>query len=463
MFYLQSRWKTEKDNLVYYGMRYGKNLNKNVLKLKAKQKKILSALPKELNEKEKHVLKNLIETGAIAEREPMQIPESLSKARFCKQCSANDFIIPGLEFGEDGLCPMCESRDRTKNLKSVVPLVSDIPKAKKSRFDVAVFYTGGKDSTFLLYYLSKVKKLRVLALSWIIPYASDSALKSIENAGKYFDGVEFITRRICAEDLRKIYEKLYKLNENTCACPSLAYVLFYPTLVEENIPYFVAGNEPAQLAGLYYNRMAPEIAYKFPDNKFLNFAVNAGRVLTLRPPLKRGQFHTLTTMKQLAYGTNKLVKLFGYKNELVENVTAAIHTLPNILKPFKKSIRRSSRTGRIPAFVQIDFDEACGGKYNWKEVKDLIIKECGWVPPDDDGKGMHTSCKIEKCKEYSQFVRFYNMRSTMIPFSAIEISLAGRDKNITREQAIYEIENTLGFSPEEIPECEIMKNFLKKQ
>ena len=65
MFYLQSRWKTEKDNLVYYGMRYGKNLNKNVLKLKAKQKKILSALPKELNEKEKHVLKNLIETGAI--------------------------------------------------------------------------------------------------------------------------------------------------------------------------------------------------------------------------------------------------------------------------------------------------------------------------------------------------------------------------------------------------------------
>ena len=78
-------------------------------------------------------------------------------------------------------------------------------------------------------------------------------------------------------------------------------------------------------------------------------------------------------------------------------------------------------------------------------------------------RSMHTSCKIEKCKEYSQFVRFYNMRSTMIPFSAIEISLAGRDKNITREQAIYEIENTLGFSPEEIPECEIMKNFLKEQ
>ena len=53
------------------------------------------------------------------------------------------------------------------------------------------------------------------------------------------------------------------------------------------------------------------------------------------------------------------------------------------------------------------------------------------------------------------------MQSTMIPFSAIEISLASANKNITREQAIYEIENTLGFSLEEIAECEIMKEFLK--
>jgi tRNA(Ile)-lysidine synthase TilS/MesJ len=47
----------------------------------------------------------------------------------------------------------------------VLPLVEDIPVNLKGRFDVAVFYTGGKDSTFLLYYLAKVKNLRVLALT----------------------------------------------------------------------------------------------------------------------------------------------------------------------------------------------------------------------------------------------------------------------------------------------------------
>lgn len=53
------------------------------------------------------------------------------------------------------------------------------------------------------------------------------------------------------------------------------------------------------------------------------------------------------------------------------------------------------------------------------------------------------------------------MRSRMIPFSAIEMSIAGQGKNLTREEAIAEIENSLGFSLTEVPECEIMKDYLK--
>ena len=325
-----------------------------------------------------------------------------------------------------------------------------------------MFYTGGKDSTYLLYYLSKVLKLRVLALTWEIPYMSDSARKSIENAKKMLDSVEFISRKVANDDLRKIYSKLYALSENTCACPSLAYVLFYPELVANKVPYFVAGNEPAQLLGLYFNHMAPKIAYTFAENKLLNTIFNIGRVLTLRPPLKKGQFHTLTTMKQLAYGDNPIKNLLGYSNQLVYNVCEAINEVPNITKPLKKAIRTSSRTGNIPAFVQVDFDDICGGTYEWRKIKETIITECGWVPPEQNDKGLHTSCKIEKCKEHSQFVRFYHMRSTMIPFSALEIALASRNKNLSRDEALAELNESLGFSLNEIPECSIMKEYFEK-
>ena len=291
---------------------------------------------------------------------------------------------------------------------------------------------------------------------------SDSAKKSIENAKSKFKSVEFISRRVSDNDLKKIYKRLYALSENTCACPSLAYVLFYPELVASKVPYFVAGNEPAQLLGLYFNRMAPKMAYSFSENNALNLLLNVGRVVTLRPPLKKGQFHTLVTMKQLAYGDSKIKNMSGYSNQLVHNVCEAIKEAPHLLEPLKKAIRVSSRTGNIPAFVQVDFDSICDGSYNWQKIKEILVNECGWVAPMEVDKGLHTSCKIEKCKEHSQFVRFYNMRSTMIPFSALEIAIASRSNNLSREDALAEINASLGFSLKEIPECAIMKEYLKE-
>lgn len=460
-YFLQSRWKLEGNQLVYYGLRNKENLFKNTIKISRNQRQIISSLPKELSENELRLLGKLLKNQVVTEDKIRKIPKSINEATFCKNCSANDFIIPGIEFDENGLCPMCQTIDDTNELKSIVPIVKEMKKTKNSRFDVALFYTGGKDSTYLLFYLAKVKKLRVLAMTWEIPYMSESARQSIENAKKHFDNVDFITRTVKQEDLKKIYKKLYEISENTCACPSLAYVLFYPEMVANRVPLFMVGNEPAQMLGLYYNSMAPKTAYTFWQNRFLQTLVNIGRVLTLHPPLKTGQFHTLAVMKQLAKGDNLIKKLSGYSDELVSNIVTAINEVPQLLKPLKRSIRQSSRTGNIPAFVHLDFDEISGGSYNWRKIKDTIVNECGWVAPKDDGKGLHTSCKIEKCKEHSQFVRFYNCRSRMIPFSAVEISLASRNRNLSREEAISDIENSLGFSLDEIPETEIMCNFFR--
>lgn len=461
MYFIQNRWKLEGKSLIYYGLRNKENLFNNELKLKKKQREIVRSLPAKLTSKEVSILDHLIDEQIVLEKDLLKTPKSLEEARFCKTCVANDYIIPGIEFDSKGLCPMCQTKEDVKDLKSVVPIKNIIPKQEKSRFDVGLFYTGGKDSTYLLYYLAKQLDLKVLAMTWEIPFMSKSAKQSIANAKKKLDNVEFVSKKINDKDLRKIYQKLYSLSENTCACPSLAYILFYPELVENNVPYFVAGNEPVQILGLYYNNMAPKITYRFAENKLLNFLINLTRVITLHPPYKPGQFQTLLTMKQLAYGDSALKKISGYKNPLLENINTAIGEVPSITKPLKKSIRRSSWTGNIPAFIHIDLNEISGGTYNWMEVKDIIEKECGWVGPEDTGKGLHTSCKIEKCKEYSQFQRFYHMRSQMIPFSALEIALASNNKNITRDEAIYELKETLGFSLEKIPECKIMEDYLK--
>lgn len=461
-FILQNRWVLKKRSLYYYGLRNREHLFCNTIHLTKKQTEIISRLPCPLSADEQIVLGSLLHHQIVPVDEFTPTPTTLRDAVFCKSCAANNFIIPGLEFDHNGNCPMCQTQADVQSLRSVVPLVDEIPRSTKSRFDVAVFYTGGKDSTFLLYHLAKQKNLRVLALTWEIPFMSDCARASIENAKKHFTNVEFITRMVSQSDLKKIYHKLYSLSENTCACPSLAYLLFYPELVENRIPYFVVGNEPVQMLGLYYNHMAPKFAYRFADSRFLSICMNLGRVLTLRPPLKRGQLQTLLTMRQLAYGDHPLKKLSGYTNTLVSNVVTAIHEVPALLPPLRRSIRRSSWSGHIPAFVHVDFDKICGGKYDWNKVKDLLIEECGWVPPDNSKKALHTSCKIEKCKDHSQFLQFYHCRSKMIPFSAIEISLASRNCGRTREDLLYEMEHLMGFSLEPLPECRLMHDYLEK-
>lgn len=153
-----------------------------------KQRGIIAALPKELDKSEKAALKGLLGRQVVPQSEVRKIPESLSEARFCTSCCANDFILPGLEFDRSGRCPMCQTEKDTQDLKSVLPLVDESPRSSRSRFDVALFYTGGKDSTYLLYWLSKVKGLRVLALTWQIPFLSESAKASIEGAKKRLNG-----------------------------------------------------------------------------------------------------------------------------------------------------------------------------------------------------------------------------------------------------------------------------------
>ena len=463
MYDLQSRWKLENRKLHYYGLRSLPHLFENDIRVSKKQAEILATLPRELGEKELSLLKKLLGKQVVPARERRFIPGNFSEATFCKSCCANDFLIPGLEFDEEGLCPLCQTAKDVTGLKSVVPMVEEIPRSKKSRFDIAVFYTGGKDSTYLLYYLSKVKGLRVLAMTWEIPYISESAAKSIANAKKAFQNVEFITRSVNPSDLRRFYKKLYDLSGNTCACPSLAYLLFYPEMVANRVPYFVAGNEPVQMLGLYYNHLAPKLAYSFAANSLLNFLLNVGRVLTLRPPLKKGQFQALMTMKQLAYGDHPLKKLSGYQSDLIGNVVKAIEAVPELLPPFKRSIRYSSRTGNIPAFVHLDFDKISGGTYDWNKIKSILVEACGWVAPDEKDKALHTSCKIERCKDHTQFVRFYHCKSKMIPFSALEFSLASKKCGRSKEESLYEMEHFLGFSLREIPECAIMREFLEEQ
>lgn len=103
------------------------------------------------------------------------------------------------------------------------------------------------------------------------------------------------------------------------------------------------------------------------------------------------------TVRQLAFGGESSGKKRIYHNELVENTASALAQAPDFLAPFRQAVREAARSARLPALIHIDFDDISeGGVYDWTGVKELLSREIGWVDAPDSGKGLHTSCKIER-------------------------------------------------------------------
>lgn len=312
-----------------------------------------------------------------------------------------------------------------------------------------MMYTGGKDSSFLLYYLAKVCNLRVLACTWAIPYLSSNAKANIQAAKERLPNVEFIERTILPDHLKAMYQTSLQLQGNTCLCPSLAYIIFYPLLVAESIPVIISGVEEAQHKNMVINGFVSPFICNLANSKLLKTALNLFRVLTLRPPYKNGQLQTVTYLKQLVHGNKWAQKILGYHNEMAEHLTTIFRSVPAITQPLAATLKKIDRSGNIPVLVNIDFNKISPtGVYHWDTIKKLLKDELGWNGTEETGrdKGLHTSCLVEDAKDYSQFIRFRNMESMLIPFSAIELSTAVTSGNITREQAMRELLNMPGFS-----------------
>lgn len=460
---LQSRWKLEGKKLNYYGMRAKPYTLQNTLRLSRADRAWLArvcsgddAAPS--NAMQRRLLREKI---VVDERELRKIPERIEDAAFCTRCCANDYIIPGLELSEAGLCPMCEGEADVRVLESVIPTVEEIAPSPGRLYDAAVFYTGGKDSSFLLWYLSKYKKRRVLALTWEIPYMSESARRSMENARRALPGVSFVRWSMDDRSLATFYDRLFELQNNHCACPSLAYVLFFPMLSALEVPYLVLGNEPAQVRNLYFNNIAPRIAFSYHKSRALETLLNCGRALCLKRPVDFAQYAYLCAVRNLVCRPGLMHKAASRSFGAIGNIRAALGEIDGFQAAMRRAVRRADRAGRMPRLVHIDLGRAAGGTYDWNNVKALLEREVGWEGAREAHKGLHTSCALERVKEHSQFEAFRRMETQTIPFSAVELCCAVSLGSITREAAIEEMKTACGFLAEAPEESACMHRFVK--
>ena len=447
---LQNRWIIKNGYLQYYGLRSKPYTFKNTIPISKKTEKIIRSfdgIRKIYDFKINSQIKKLIHKKVIVDIfEVKRRIESFDKATFCKKCCANDYMIPGLQLNKYGICPICENMTSLSSLKDVLPIRNIIEKDPNGKYDIAIFYTGGKDSSYLLYYLSIVLNLRVLALTWEIPFMSENAKKSMDNAVLLLKNTDFIKKSLTPKQQSVIYKKAYELQNNTCICPFAAYMLFIDDLRKYKVRYLVLGNEPAQPINLLFNNIAPKSYFNPAIQNLFRLVYNLTRIFRLRKPLKHGQIEFLMLLETLAYGKPETFGSNKTRNPIISNIHKSLSEADDLMQPFINTVRQCSLDNNIPALVHVDFNDISEGIYKWSDVKKVLKEKIGWQESSSKNKGLHTSCNIESCKEYSQFKAFYDMKSEIIPFSAIELCVAVNMGNISREDAIREIKEHSGFS-----------------
>ncbi len=430
---LQYRWKLKKDAgppvLLYFGLR---NYPLTSQRMKPVSEPMANTLQRfdgrttlaEILESVDHgsnglldELNALVEEHIVVRREDRRRPASSTSYQTCVKCVNNDHVIPGLEFDENGVCALCQCHENVPD-KEVEFFVGgntitddellELKKRNRSAFDVLVLYTGGKDSSYLLWHLSKKLGLNVLACTWDMPFTNKTAWENMKAAQKKLPGVEWIVRTVNRDRMKPALRELVKRFGGPCICPFMAYALFYPVACSEKIPVIMDGIESSQTN--LFKALAPPVAVgqepPSDDERTLRFLNNIARPKT---------------------------------GKILTEMDAIIETLRTCLAPTfapLKAILDRPEKMELPRIKRLQSELVY---QSWKEVADLLKREIDWRAPPDQFGLLHTSCDIEMVKDYITFKQFQNMNSMILPQSIIEISSAIYYGHVSREDGVREL------------------------
>ena len=348
--------------------------------------------------------------------------------KHCSKCVMPE-TSESLVFDDKGVCSVCKQIDykQTKidwELKK--PELDNIIREYKNigDYDCIVPFSGGKDSTFTLWYLVKVKNLKPLVVrfdhGFMRPVIDENNIRTFRKLG-----VDVITFTPNWQIVKKLmYESLNRRGDFCWHCHT--GIFSYPMWVslEKKIPLIIWG-EPSAEYSSFYDYEEDEEVNEIRFNAFVNLGINAEDMV-------------------------------GMLDDSVSDYPVTIRDLKPFSYPPLKELRRNN-TKSICLGSYIPWDVK-------KQVK-IIQDELGWrgeevegVPPEYSYEKIE--CFMQGVRDYIKYLKRGFARTTHL--TSIDI----RNGRMNREDAIKLVEQYDGKRPKaldifleylEISEVEFME------
>jgi len=257
--------------------------------------------------------------------------------------------VHGIKFNENNVCNFCtdfEARFKNESFEALSQRLKKIFDSMrgKGKYDCIVGLSGGKDSTYVLYLLTRKYNLKVLAVNFDNGFRSAEAIRNLENAVTIL-GVDYISVKPRWDLMHTLYRTfLLRAGEFCTPCNMGIDATIERIAASEKVRLLVSGNSSRLSAGI--PGMSPAMYY---DRRyFLNVLQNK---MTL---------------------------------EDVRNVISR----PYMAKAFGRILGRGPEVINLPDYIE----------WNPKDIIDTLQKKLGWQ--NSPGVFKHGDCLVSSVKDY---------------------------------------------------------------
>jgi len=331
---------------------------------------------------------------------------------FCKKC-----VLPtnylNIKIDDESVCQHCRNYRLTNYLgtgKLLEAIKEPLKLNKSKKYDCVVGFSGGRDSTYLLWYIVTILKLRPLAVFSDDLFIPDIALENIEST---CNALKVDLRAIKHDNLKKCIRHHLNSWIKRPVPESLMFInvgerIGYETLVEleaikEGVHLIFGGRTPIQ----------SEEKYK-------------------------------TDLIKIKNKGGKISWIFGYLKQVLLNPSLAMNPfcLKIQYKEFMvsrwkdKLIKKNQLTIIHPFFEYIHWNE--------NELEHVLFNELNWKSPKGSKQTSRIGCEVDTLRQYL----FY--RSLGYNDTNVDLSVLIRDGQLTRSDAAIKLETGLDISDDYI-------------
>ena len=176
----------------------------------------------------------------------------LDEKKICKKC-INHTHWPGIYINQKGLCQFCASTKKIQHNKynELMEIVNKYQGLAKIRHNALVMFSGGKDSSYLLYLVKEVFKYNPVAYTCINPLFTRTSFNNIEGMTKKLKIKSLkvrinnnVYRRFMSEGIKYLLKNpLLGVNFGCGLCTYFIYANAIHSALIKNIPIVFCGHD----------------------------------------------------------------------------------------------------------------------------------------------------------------------------------------------------------------------------